>query len=382
MNLSKDVFLGGVLSYIEPNDFVNLLCVSKSVFAAARQFQLFAELDKLGFYSKHCAGTKLEYSLLHNNYLWMKYYTAEKFQLISDYKYPDIFRKANFSTLQFLSKNLHIKTFSKNLTKISNVNLVIKVFNKCGFHDYEKYLKYLCSIKNPPEQIIDFCLNDKPSLSLGGGGNNDELTKSRIVAILKGCVASSNTVMFDKYYRVAKCDEQLNEFMISALNNEELTMARHLFNKYIYTRADIIYVINNTQFTSVSQLSFLLNTYTHIYDYNSLLSKFIQISQPEICLFVITLAQMQGAHLYPASVHEVALMIDSVDMIRKIDFIEPDNGLYLACKAEALSCIRYYLESGATNIEEMIGVHETNSKIISILLQFRSTRKRLKISVY
>lgn len=371
MEISKDVFLGGVLEYVEPKDFVNLLCVSKSVKDLCLQFPLFTEMNKMGFYGKHCAGTKLEYSLLHNNYLWMKYYTAEKFQLISDYKYPDIFRKATFTTLIFLYDKLHIKQFSKNLAKINNVDLVLQVLDYCE-HEYYEYLKYLCRTAANP-QIIDFCLNKKP---------NEELTKNRIRAVLKGCVASSNVELFDKYYQIAKCDEELNEFMISALGNEELTMARHLFNKYIYTRADIIYVINNAQFTGVSQLSFLLNTYTNIYDYNSLLSKFIQTSQSELCLFVITLAQMQNAHLYPASVHSVALMIDSVDMIRKIDFIEPDNGLYLACKADAISCIRYYLESGATNIEEMIALHETNDPVISILLQFRSTRKRLKISIY
>ncbi len=372
MEISKDVFLGRVLGYVEPKDFVNLLCVSKSVKDLCLQFPLFAEMNKMGFYCQNSTSTKLELCLKYNNYLWMKYYTAEKFQLISDYKYPYIFRNATFTTLIFLYDKLHIKQFSKKLAKINNVNLVLQVLDYCE-HEYYEYLKYLCRTTNPPEQIIDFCLNKKP---------NEELTKNRIRAVLKGCVASSNVELFDKYYQIAKCDEELNEFMISALSNEELTMARHLFNKYIYTRADIIYVINNAQFTGVSQLSFLLNTYTNIYDYNSLLSKFIQTSQSELCLFVITLAQMQNAHLYPASVHSVALMIDSVDMIRKIDFIEPDNGLYLACKDEALSCIRYYLESGATNIEEMIALHETNDPVISILLQFRSTRKRLKISIY
>src|SRR5690606_1711152 len=141
-------------------DFVNLLCVSKSVKDLCLQFPLFAELNKMGFYCQNSTSTKLEVCLKYNNYLWMKYYTAEKFQLISNYKYPYIFRNATFTTLIFLYDKLHNKQFSKNLAKINNVNLVLQVLDYCE-HEYYDYLKYLCRTAANP-QIIDFCLNKKP----------------------------------------------------------------------------------------------------------------------------------------------------------------------------------------------------------------------------
>jgi len=372
MQIPKDVFLGNVVGYLEPKEFVNLLCVSKSVYKLCKGFPLYAKLNELSINMKRSRWAKLEISLLYNNYLWMSYYQGKNYDEIkSIYIFPEIFRKANFTTLLFLKNHMSDKHFAKYLTNVKNTDLVLKILPS---HDayFSTYLKHLCQTENPSESIIDFCLNFKHAVS----------KQKKIIAMLKGFIKDSNTERFDKYFQICEMDNELNTFMILALTNEDLTMVHHLFNKYVYIRADIVYIINNADLTKITQLSFLLSTYPNIMDYNGLLSRFIASDNSNMCLFIISLAHMHNAPLYPASVHSVGLMIDSVDMIRKIDFIEPDNGLYLACKAEAISCIRYYLESGATNIEEMINIYETEDPIISVLLQYRSTRKRLKISVY